>query len=199
MPVPVKQAYHHKDLRNALIDEAVAMLAEQGTGAITLRELARRLGVTHTAPYAHFPDKTALLREVADVGFTRLADMHLEHREEYPSAVEALQAMGLGYIKFARENPHLYRLMFAEPSIADDPECEMTPAGERAFSTLLDAIAAAAPSVGPDVRDLAVAFWSLAHGVSMLEIDRRISGKTMKSAEDVMKLATSLLVKGLRP
>ena len=68
----VKQAYHHKDLRNALIDEALAILAQSGPNAITLRELARRLGVTHTAPYAHFADKKTLLEAVADEGFERL-------------------------------------------------------------------------------------------------------------------------------
>ena len=194
----LKQAYHHKDLRNALIDEAIALLAQEGTSGVTLRELSRRLGVTHTAAYAHFADKKALLLDVADVGFARLADTLAAQRASKSDPIEALSAMSFGYISFARENPHLYRLMFADPEIADDPDCEMSPEGDRAFGTLAEAIAATGIPPGTDVRDLAVGFWSLAHGVAMLDIDRRISGKTMKSAQDVISLAQSLLIKGLR-
>src|SRR5579859_6947084 len=100
----VKQAYHHKDLRNALVDEAIAVLAEDGSGSLTLRELARRLGVTHTAPYAHFTDKKALLEVVADAGFERLAERIRSARNGAFDPAAAMEAMGSAYIDFAREN-----------------------------------------------------------------------------------------------
>lgn len=194
----MKLAYHHKDLRNALVEEALALLAEGGAASVTLRELARRLGVTHTAPYAHFADKKALLLDVADAGFHKLANALDGARRLGSDPVDALGAMSLAYIAFAREHPHLYRLMFADPEIADDPECEMSAEGDRALQILVDAIVDVGPPAGTDVRDLAIGMWSLAHGISMLEIDRRIAGKTMKSAEDVISLMNALIIGALR-
>jgi AcrR family transcriptional regulator len=193
----VKQAYHHKDLRNALVDEALAILAVGGPGDITLRELARRLGVTHTAPYAHFSDKRALLHAVSDAGFERLARL-LERCELQPDPAHAIAAMGREYLRFARENANLYRLMFADPELADDPECELSPGGAAAFSALMRAVERIGPPAGVDVRDLSAAIWALVHGIAMLEIDRRINGKTMQSAEDVLALGSGLLLAGMR-
>jgi AcrR family transcriptional regulator len=193
----VKQAYHHKDLRNALIDEALAVLASEGAGALTLRELARRLGVTHTASYAHFNDKRALLHAVADAGFERLAHL-LEQCEAEPDPRAAIAAMGRVYVRFARENANLYRLMFADPELADDPECELSPEGAAAFAALLRVLERIGPPPRVDVRDLAAAIWAMVHGISMLEIDRRLNGKTLRSAEEVLQLGSGLLLAGLR-
>lgn len=194
----VKQAYHHKDLRNALVDEAIAVLADDGSGSLTLRELARRLGVTHTAPYAHFADKKALLEVVADAGFARLTERLQHAREGAKDVVGAFEAMGLAYVTFARENVNWYRLMFADPELVNDPECEMSEEGERAFGALIGAIAAFNPPPDIDVREFAVAVWAFVHGVAMLEIDQRIDSKTMQSAEDVLRLGTRVFVRGLR-
>lgn len=195
----VKQTYHHKDLRNALVDEAISVLASDGSGNVTLRELARRLGVTHTAPYAHFADKRALLEAVADAGFARLADTIRAAREGTQGPAEALEAMGIAYIRFAREHANWYRLMFADRELVNDPECEMSPEGDRAFGALVEAIGAFSPGVEIDVREFAVAVWAFVHGVAMLEIDQRIDSKTMQSAEDVLRLGTRVFVRGLRP
>jgi AcrR family transcriptional regulator len=193
----VKQAYHHKDLRNALVDEAIAVLAEDGPGDLTLRELARRLGVTHTAPYAHFADKKALLEAVADAGFERLADAIHEARTQHSEPHEAFEAMGIAYLNFARRNANWYHLMCVDPELGHDPECEISPGGERAFGELVDAIAALRPPAAVDVPDFAVAVWAFVHGVAMLDIDQRFHGKTMKSAEDVLHLGTSVFLRGL--
>ena len=193
----MKQAYHHKDLRNALIDEALSVLASGGSGEITLRELSRRLGVTHTAPYAHFADKLALLEAVANVGFERLAAL-LEGAASEDDPVKALSAMGSAYLGFAQENPNLYRLMFADPELADDPHCELGPAGERAFGALMHGLQRIGVPAGTDPRDLSAAVWSLVHGAVMLELDRRMNGKTMRSAEEVLRLGIFLVLRGLR-
>lgn len=194
----MKQAYHHKDLRNALVDEAISVLAEDGSGSITLRELARRLGVTHTAPYAHFPDKKALLEVVADAGFGRLAETIERARAGASDPAAAFEAMGLAYIAFAREHANWYRLMFADPELANDPECDMSPEGESAFGVLVEAVAAFGPPAGIDVREFSVAVWAFVHGVAMLEIDQRIDSKTMQSAEDVLRLGSRVFIRGLR-
>ena len=129
----VKQAYHHKDLRNALVDEAIAMLADGGTSNVTLRELARRLGVTHTAPYAHFADKKALLEVVADAGFQRLHEVLLAARMRANDPVSAFEAMGFAYVQFARDNPNWYRLMFADPELSQSA-LWVYPSGQEAFT-----------------------------------------------------------------
>jgi AcrR family transcriptional regulator len=193
----VKQAYHHKDLRNALIDEALAVLSSEGSGALTLRELARRLGVTHTAPYAHFADKAALLEAVADVGFERLATL-LANAGGSDDAAAALMAMGVAYLHFARENPNLYRLMFVDPELADDPDCQWSEGGERAFEALTGALARIGIPDGVEPRDLGAAVWSMVHGVAMLDIDRRMDNKTIRDAEEVLRLGSGLVLAGLR-
>jgi AcrR family transcriptional regulator len=193
----VKQAYHHKDLRNALIDEALAVLASEGSGALTLRELARRLGVTHTAPYAHFNDKSALLQAVSDAGFERLA-LLLRRCESEPDPDRAIAEMGHAYIRFARENANLYRLMFADPELPEDPEGEMSCEEAAALAVVMRVLERIGPPAGVDLRDLSVAIWSMVHGIAMLEIDRRVNEKTMSSAEDVLALGVDLLLAGMR-
>ena len=194
----VKHAYHHKDLRNALVEEAIAVLQEAGSGNVTLRDLARRLGVTHAAPYAHFADKKALLEAVCEVGFGRLADVLVHTRELFPDPDAALEALGLAYIRFARDNANLYRTMFADAELLNDPECTMSPEGQRAFGQLADIVAAMGPPPEMDVRNLSVAIWAQVHGLAMLEIDQRIDMKTLASAEDVLRLFTAVMIRGMR-
>jgi AcrR family transcriptional regulator len=193
----MKQAYHHKDLRNALIDEAIRMLSDSGISTLTLRELARRLGVTHTAPYAHFADKTALLEGIAEAGFAQLADILESEKAEAPNPRHAMTKMSLAYVRFAREQPHLYRLMFAAEELADDPECEMSPEGARAFAAVAETIAQLAPARAANVDELAVAAWALVHGVAMLEIDRRMHGHAAHRGEEIVEIATEIFVRGL--
>jgi AcrR family transcriptional regulator len=193
-----KQAYHHKDLRNALVDEAIEVLAQSGLPALTLRELGRRLGVTHAAAYAHFPDKSALLEQVAHVGFGRLAARLQAVRDGARDAEDALTAMGRAYVAFARESPNLYRLMFADEALAPGPECEMSEEGKRAFAILVDAVGAVAPGDETALRERAVAVWAMVHGLAMLEIDRRVGGK-LDAGADVVGTANGLLLRGLRP
>jgi AcrR family transcriptional regulator len=200
----VKQAYHHKDLRNALIDEALAILAESGSGAITLRELARRLGVTHTAPYAHFSDKRTLLEAVTNEGFDRLTRLLTQAGASERDPNRRLVSKGLAYLHFARENPNLYRLMFVDPEPADDPECVWSEQADRAFDVLLDELSGLGVPKDTDITQLACGIWSLLHGVAMLEIDRRLQGKTtfhgkpaLADGDAVALLMSGFLIRGL--
>src|SRR5690606_29637298 len=90
--------YHHGDLRAALLQAAVDVLAERGLGGLSLRECARRLNVSHAAPYRHFADKEALLVELAAEGFVRLADAGEHAMAPYERAEERLRAYGLAYV-----------------------------------------------------------------------------------------------------
>lgn len=202
----MKQAYHHKDLRNALVDEALTILAAEGSREITLRELARRLGVTHAAPYAHFADKTALLEAIADEGFTRLSAALAQASTVGAAAGEHLIAQGLAYVRFARENPNLYRLMFADPDLANDPECEWSEASNGAFMQLVNVLTAVGIPEGTDVALVALAAWSMVHGVAMLEIDRRFEGTATvppgkapaPDGDEIVRLLSNCLLLGLQ-
>lgn len=193
----MKQTYHHKDLRNALIDEALAVLAESGLASLTLRELARRLGVTHTAPYAHFPDKAALLNGVAGVGFERLAAALAGAAADHDDPSDAFAAMGTAYVQFALQSPNLYRLMFVDPEldVADD-ECD-TSVGQDAFEVLVEALGRLNPA-SEDPRRLSVVAWAMVHGIAMLEIDKRTSTKSDLTASELAAMATKVFMRGLR-
>jgi AcrR family transcriptional regulator len=192
----VKQAYHHRDLRQGLIDEALRVLANEGPSALTLRELGRRLGVTHAAAYAHFPDKSALLREVCNAGFTQLAGVLAAARATLTDPREALAAMGRAYVGFANGSPHLYRLMFTDDALAYDADCVPLPVGEDAFGLLFDAVSALKPRTPEEILEASVAVWSMVHGLSMLEIDRRI-GYKIDPRIDMIGCATRVLFEGL--
>lgn len=163
-----KPAYHHGDLRSALVDAGLAVLAEAGEpAALSLREAARRVGVSAMAPYRHFADKEALLAAIAAVGFERLAAAQ-KASGDAPSPAAALKAQGVAYVAFALENPALFRLMFGAgaPSKAN---LELGAAARASFGHLIAAVANV-PSRA-DQTDRVLGYWSLVHGLAMLALD----------------------------
>jgi AcrR family transcriptional regulator len=105
--------YHHGDLSRALVEAARRILEAEGASALSLRAVAREAGVSPAAPYHHFKDKTELLEAVAHEGWETLGEAIAEARRSSSDAGEALGAIGLAYLHFARDNPALYRLMYA--------------------------------------------------------------------------------------
>src|SRR5271155_1707434 len=116
MPTKVRSAksqpYHHGDLRRALIDTALQLVTEKQDWTFSLREVARRAGVSHRAPYNHFPEKLDLLAAVAAVGFERLRDGLLRAITGIEGSEALLVAVARTYVHLGLENPALYRLMF---------------------------------------------------------------------------------------
>jgi AcrR family transcriptional regulator len=105
--IQLKQGYHHGDLRNALISEGLKLLEEAGHSDFTLRDLARRVGVSAAAPYAHFTDKSALLAAIATTGFVRLrAALETAVRSDSDPADQFLH-MGSAYVRFGLDHPAL--------------------------------------------------------------------------------------------
>lgn len=163
--------YHHGNLRNALLDAAVELIGEQGPRAFTLREAARRAGVSHNAPYRHFASKDELLVAVAAEGFDRLAEAMLQAMGPGRTARERLELCGCGYVEFALRWPNHLLVMFDLPSAWQ--ECAATEAsiGENAFTVLLNCIVAAQQSAdlpAGDPRPLAWTAWALVHGIAKL-------------------------------
>jgi AcrR family transcriptional regulator len=149
-------AYHHGDLRAALLRAAGELLEQQGIAALSLREAARRAGVSHNAPYRHFPQREALLAALAAEGFRMLAD----------GQAAAARERGLAYVRFALEHPQRFRLMFGGVvPIGSHPE--LREQGRRAYQKLEDAFR----ELGDDARLAAAAAWSLVHGLANLILD----------------------------
>ena len=156
-----RRGYHHGNLRESLLEAARRLTAERGPHGFTLAEAARLAGVSASAPYRHFRDKEALLDEVGRRGFAEFGQ-----RMRDAAASGGLVAMGPAYLRFAREEPGYYGVMFGwRASKEGDVE------GSSSFNALVTAIARAFPaSVDPErARLLALQIWAMSHGVAGLE------------------------------
>jgi len=190
--------YHHGDLRRALLQEAVHVIRVQGVEMLTLRSVGERLGVSRTALYRHFSDKSALLGAVAQEGFRTL-------RLELVGAWGAggwtqFEAMGLAYVRFAVANPSHYRVMFGG-FVKGHADPELVQEASGAFQALVDAIVALQQS-GEFRRDdplqLARVIWAQVHGIAMLAIDGQLEHQG-STVESVARLALERLRTGFGP
>lgn len=133
-----KKRYHHGDLRRALIETSLALIEKDGVGALTLREVARRLGVSHAAPKHHFADKAALLAALAAQGFSQLADaMILAAEQAGDEPMRRLNATGVTYVVCAVRQPQKFRLMFGSeiPELMSD-DADLLKEQKRALAVL---------------------------------------------------------------
>lgn len=183
------RSYHHGDLKAALLAAAATLLGEAGPAAISLREVARRAGVSHNAPYRHFPDRDSLLAALAAEGFRALAQDMEESGGE-------LAALGQCYVRFALEQPGRFALMFSA-SLDKARHPELQDAAAALYQRLARAVQAAAPSRDPQVATLAA--WSLVHGLAQLLLDRQLSEAAQAglSARELSERVTRLFTEGL--
>jgi AcrR family transcriptional regulator len=197
----VTRPYHHGDLRRALLDAAEAILDRHGVAALTLRAAAREAGVSHAAPTHHFGDLTGLLTALAASGFVRLHARLLAELEVAGSDPRSrLTALGRGYVGFARACPGLFQLMFRSERL-DWSSPELSTAGASAFALVTqdDELRAEGYSDGCQrFRSLAVAMarWSLVHGLATLLLDGRVEAMTIKvEGADVEQLVEMVLAR----
>ncbi len=173
-----KQTYHHGDLRRAMIDAAIALIAEDDVKHLSLRGVARRVGVSHTAPYRHFADKEALLAAVAEEGFV-LFGQYLQKADQQAkgNALQRLEAIGVAYVRYATEHPTHYRVMFGPDRVNNPGYPSLMEASQRSFATLVNVITEG-QMLGilrsGDPQHLAWGAWSLVHGLSLLLIDGQL-------------------------
>jgi AcrR family transcriptional regulator len=170
----MKSRYHHGDLRSALIERGLKLLAERDGDTVSLREIARDVGVSATAVYRHFPDKGALMTALAREGLTRLAAAQRRAAEAHGGGAKGFSATGRAYVRFALTNPALFRLIFASPMPTDLLQSPRQESDAIAF-LLANAAATLAPSADRHTVETAVLqAWSLAHGLAMLMLDRQV-------------------------
>jgi AcrR family transcriptional regulator len=163
-----RAAYHHGDLRRALLDAARATLREQGPEALSLREVARRAGVSHAAPYHHFSAREALLGAVAAEAYAEMDRAMAEAQAAAPEAPTAqLVAVGMGYLLFALREPAAFRLM-TRPEYAAPPAGSEV-AGEGPYGRLQRALQrlTGRPATETDLH----LCWAAVHGLALLALD----------------------------
>jgi AcrR family transcriptional regulator len=157
--------YHHGTLRQSLLEAALTILARDGEAGLSLRDLARAVGVSPAAPYRHFDGRVALLEALAVTGFQRF-DARM--KAVATGEGDPLPAMGRAYVLFALENANLFHLMFS-PQLRRDQRPGLSMAADMAFATLRDAMAA-----GPEGRIAALGAWAKVHGLATLLLDGQI-------------------------
>ena len=166
------RGYHHGNLKEALVQAALDLIAEKGPAGFTFADAARGAGVSAAAPYRHFRDRDELLSSVALQGFERFAAMlATAWNDGRPNTRTAFENLGKAYLAFARSEPAYYSAMFeAGVSHADRPD--LRDAGDRAFGVLRTAsealIADMPPGQRPPVMMMALHIWALSHGIASL-------------------------------
>jgi AcrR family transcriptional regulator len=170
-----KRAYHHGDLRRALVEAAARLAAERGLRGVTLREVGHRAGVSHAAPYHHFPDRNALLAAVAEEGFRRFDLAQAAAAEAAGPAPRArLTALGVAYVRFAAAHPHYFRLMFRPELWQSGPHPGLAMVGRRTFERLREAVGACRGGEDPQLPALLA--WAAVHGLATLWLDGTLAG-----------------------
>jgi AcrR family transcriptional regulator len=160
--------YHHGDLRKTVLQEASNILEKEGLNALSLREVARRAGVSHNAPYRHFHDRDSLLAALVEEGFQMFAD---------ELAKRPRREMGEAYVEFALAHPQRFRLMFGGTVKLESRE-------RRAYEALLKSFA----DLGADAQYAAAAAWALVHGLAHLLLDGHFEGRDRKQfVRDVLR------------
>lgn len=170
------KTYHHGDLGAALIAAGMALLTERAADQVSLREVARRAGVSATAVYRHFASKDALLRALAHEGLARLGAAQHAAFDAKGGGVDGFSATGAAYVRFALAQPEVFRMIFAHQSPGDmmAPGDVTTPDEPDNAMTFLLANAQALAPAGADARTFALQCWSLAHGLAMLMLDGHV-------------------------
>ncbi len=183
-----KRAYHHGNLRRALLDAALAMVEKEGPRGVSLRAVARFAGVSPAAPYRHFAGKEGLLAAVAEEGFRALKSKMQAARDETDGlALAEFRAIGYAYVRFAASNPSHFSVMFG-PEISDKSEHpSLREAADKASQIIADAIAKCQrPGLeggDTDPHRLFISAWATFHGLATLIVDGQLSDSVGSDAE----------------
>ena len=197
-----RKPYHHGNLRQALVDAALALIGEKGPAGFSFAEAARRAGVSPAAPYRHFKDRDALIAETARIGFGRFADrLEAAWNGGAPSALTAFDAVGRAYLAFARDERAYFAAMF-EAGVRPETDADLRREADRAFGVLYGACAALAAQAPPERRPpahmMAYHIWALSHGVAALFGRAEPgAGAASMSAEDMLESGSAIYLRGL--
>ena len=200
-PLKTKKTYHHGNLRAVLIQAGLDLIAESGVRAFTLREIGARVGVSRMAAYRHFADKAQLLAAIREAGFEKFGDALRAGREQAsaPSFIARMNAMGVAYVRFARENPAYFEVMFGAHGSTGEPG-ESSEAGRRAFQILEETILegqATGDLIPGDSKLMAFAAWSIVHGIGALKLDQIALAQGWPQSDQFVIACSNLLWHGV--
>lgn len=192
-------AYHHGDLRNLVLKIAGDFLEKRGAHNLSLRDVATEIGVSHTAPYRHFPRKIDLLHAITTIGFLELRDTLLQAWKEHESAVNKLRKAGENYIRLMWKFPRRSELMFGgEVYLESELPEDLQTAGKEAYLALYHIIEFGQKSgefnTEVDAESMSMTVWSAVHGFAALN---ERSNKNAKAEEQMQNLLDIVLV-GIR-
>ena len=192
-----RSSYHHGELRTALVDTALELLAQKGSFAFSLRDVARRAGVSHAAPYKHFASKLELMAEVSSKGFDMLTTEMSRAAAECTAPQQKLEALGSAYVAFGLKHPALYMMMFG-PDVAESEERGIQYRFQACFRLLLAVLEEAADASlisREEVDAVAMLAWAQVHGMTRLLQDEKIR-LSPQQLHGVMRLSSVLLLPG---
>ncbi|MFF0739100.1 TetR/AcrR family transcriptional regulator [Streptomyces sp. NPDC004111] len=186
--MPQGAAYHHGNLRAACLRAARELLEEDGSAGLSLRAVARRAGVSPTAPYRHYADRDTLVSAVAAEGYRELAEQ-LAAAHPAPSTPDDLAAVAVVYVRFALDHPALFRAMFAEPC---DPAGEERVAATAVIAEYVRGIVRSA-FPGSDANALSTTVWALVHGLAFLHLDGKLDATTPEAVAEQVRASVHAL------
>ena len=190
--------YHHGELREALVRTVIAMVAERGdAGQVTLREVARRAGVSHNAPYRHFEDKEALLAAVATEGFHLLSAALRATRANIDDGEERFVRTGLAYLRFAREHRGYLTVMHG-PAVAKGRTPALQKAANDTFQILKDVAYDAREVDVIEARRLGTVAWSFLYGLATLATNHQVPPSVDASPERLVDIGLRHLFRSFR-
>jgi AcrR family transcriptional regulator len=197
------ETYHHGHLRRALLDAAMDLVRERGVDGLTLREVARRAGVSHNAPYHHFADKGALVTALVVETFQGFEQVFRDAAAATEGThLDRIRAIGEAYVRFAFDDPPRFALMWRPELRTVEDDSPVDEAGMASYQVLIDEVAAG-QAVGEivegDVAHLSLAAWSAVHGLAMLVVDGPLRDQTLTwaQAEPLVDAVLDLAVRGL--
>lgn len=191
------------DLKDRLLATAIELLAQKSASELSLREVARRCGVSEAAPYRHFEDKEALLATIAAEGFHYLREYLEQALEVSGDFNDQFMASGLMYLQMGQKHPQHLKLMFGPFVTPSEKYMDLFIAGKRAFLTLARIVmnGQSAGRIGPgDPFHRAMHYWMAVHGFTMLVIDFRCGwlGIEPENAENAMRVFATDLMAGMK-
>lgn len=167
----MSNSYHHGDLKNALIQAGTEILSREGVRAISLRSVAKRAGVSHTAPYAHFADKQALIAAIAAEGYKKLYQQLSAAQRPDDDPLTRLMAMAQAYLQFALDEPDHFKITFSGVVEAEKDYPEYVEQSKRCFALVVAVVADCRANgffAEGDTQLIAVSTWSCIHGFVQL-------------------------------
>ncbi|PIB78737.1 TetR/AcrR family transcriptional regulator [Mycobacterium celatum] len=186
---PSSKRYHHGDLPAALVRAAIDLLEEGGAAELSLREVARRAGVSPSAPYRHFAGRDELLSAVAAVGYRELGEA-LVKAHAAPNSADDLADIAVAYVQFALTRPGLFRVMFGEPCDPNAPD--RVAAVETIHGYLKSVVQKVFPAADPEA--MSTASWALVHGLAFLHLDGKLDVSSKRAVSNRVRGAVRAMM-----